>query len=63
MAEAFLEEQLKRIRKMTEQMSRMRMFHDTDEAHHQSPDERTSAPDQTPERRTSTRGSRRRRVR
>jgi hypothetical protein len=63
MAETFLEEQLKRIRKMTEQMSRVRMFHDAGEARHQSPDERTSALDETPERRTSTRGSRRRRVR
>ncbi len=40
MAESFLEEQLKRIKDMTEQMSRARTFRETHEVRNQSPRDR-----------------------
>jgi hypothetical protein len=47
MAEPFLEEQLKRIREMSRQMSRVRALHDTPGAHsHGSREERSSAHDE-----------------
>jgi hypothetical protein len=47
MAEPFLEEQLKRIREMTRQMSRLRPLHDIPKARsHGSPKERSSAHDE-----------------
>jgi hypothetical protein len=45
MAESFLEEQLKRIKEMTEQMSRARPFRDIVEIRNQTSDDRSSAPD------------------
>ena len=64
MAESFLEEQLQRIKEMTEQVSRLRPLRDTHEVRNQASDERSSAPDRTlPARRPSSRGSSRRRGR
>jgi hypothetical protein len=50
MAESFLEEQLKRIKDMTEQMSRARTFRETHEVRNQSPRDQ-----QTPEHDEQTR--------
>jgi hypothetical protein len=48
MAESFLEEQLKRIKEMTEQMSRIRAFRETPEVRHHPTPERSSAADEPP---------------
>ncbi len=63
MAEPFLEEQLKRIREMTEQMSRARPFRDIFKAHKQETEHRSSADDRAHAVRppTSRRSSRRKR--
>jgi hypothetical protein len=61
MAEAFLEEQLKRIREMSEQMSRVRAVHDLTEGRTGASEARRStAVDSPPARRPSTRRSTRR---
>jgi len=60
MAQSFLEEQLKRIKDMTEQMSRARTFHETDEVRNQSPRDRETADDAESARRPVPRGPRRR---
>jgi hypothetical protein len=64
MAESFLEEQLKRIKEMTEQMSRLRPFREIDDVRNHS----SGQDDATPEDRSSAlrrprRGSSRRRAR
>ena len=48
MAESFLEEQLKRIKEMTEQMSRVRMFHETWDVHNRSSETPAMAHDRKP---------------
>jgi hypothetical protein len=64
MAEAFLEEQLKRIREMSEQMSRVRAFHDVNEGRGPTSDVRRSTETDAPRaHRSSLRGSPRRRGR
>ena len=64
MAEAFLEEQLKRIREMSEQMSRVRTFHELNEGRGQTSESRRSTLVDAPrDRRSSSRGSTRRRGR
>jgi hypothetical protein len=60
MDQSFLEEQLKRIKDMTEQMSRARTFRETDEVRNQSPRDRETADDAEPARRPVPRGTRRR---
>ena len=60
MAEEFLEEQIKRIREMTEQVSRVRPLHDLHELRNYSPD--TNGPirdEHTPARRHAVRDRRR----
>ena len=60
MAEEFLEEQLKRIRDMTEQVSRVRPLHDLRELRNYSPDANGPARDeQAPSRRRALRDRRR----
>jgi hypothetical protein len=64
MAESFLEEQLRRIREMTEQMSRVRTFRETDDVPSYSSEQRDSTPESSPPaRRPTRRGSSRRRAR
>jgi hypothetical protein len=65
MAEPFLEEQLKRIREMTRQMSRVRALQEIPGAHsHGSHDERSSAHEQSaPARTHASRAPNRRRAR
>jgi hypothetical protein len=64
MAEAFLEEQLKRIREMSEQMSRVRSIYGGNEGRTETSDSRRSSPAETPRpRRPTSRGSSRRRGR
>ena len=64
MAESFLEEQLKRIKEMTEQMSRVRVFRETDDVHNHSSEERDSTQDHpSPAHPPARRGSSRRRAR
>jgi hypothetical protein len=64
MAESFLEEQLKRIKEMTEQMSRVRMFRETDDVGDRSSEERDSARDHpSPAHQPARRASSRRRAR
>jgi hypothetical protein len=66
MAESFLEEQLKRIKEMTEQMSRVRTFReiDIDDVSGHSSEERDSTRDHpSPAHRPARRGSTRRRAR
>lgn len=60
MAQSFLEEQLKRIKDMTEQMSRARTFRETDEVRNESPRDQETADDAEPARRPVPRGTRRR---
>jgi hypothetical protein len=60
MAESFLEEQLKRIKDMTEQMSRARTFRETDEVLNHSPRDPESVEHETPTRAPVHRGTRRR---
>ena len=48
MAESFLEEQLKRIKEMTEQMSRIRAYRETPEVRHQPAPDRGTAADEPP---------------
>jgi hypothetical protein len=61
MAESFLEEQLKRIKEMTEQMSRVRAFRETDDLRNHSLEQRDSTQDhRSPARRATRRGSSRR---
>ena len=64
MAEAFLEEQLKRIKEMTEQMSRVRTLHDVPEIRNDASEARRAPlAEPPPERRRPSRGSSRRRGR
>jgi hypothetical protein len=64
MAESFLEEQLKRIKEMTEQMSRVRTFRETDDVRNHSSEERDSTHDHPSlVHRPARRGSSRRRAR
>jgi hypothetical protein len=64
MAESFLEEQLKRIKEMTEQMSRLRPFREISDVRNHS-SEQTDAPPEDPSSalRRTRRGSSRRRAR
>ena len=62
MGQSFLEEQLKRIKELTEQISRIRTYRDTYRVGDQPP-ERSSANDEpAPARRPSPRGPSRRRT-
>ena len=45
MAESFLQEQLKRIREMTEQMSRVRLFPEVQKVRNQASDDRHETAD------------------
>ena len=64
MAEAFLEEHLRRIRKMTEQVSRVRPLHDVRDPRIHSSDEKGAAAEkEAPPRRHTVRDSSRRRSR
>jgi hypothetical protein len=62
MAESFLEEQLKRIKEMTEQMSRVRALREVHEVRNQSSDDRDATVEdrRSTARRTDRGGSRRR---
>jgi hypothetical protein len=62
MAESFLQEQLKRIKEMTEQMSRLRLFPEVQEVRNQASDDRYATADDKPStpRRITRDGHRRR---
>jgi hypothetical protein len=60
MAESFLEEQLRRIKDMTEQMSRAKTFRETHEVRNQSPGDQQTPEHEEPTRRPVPRGTRRR---
>jgi len=63
MGQSFLEEQLKRIKELTEQISRIRTYRDTYRGREASLPERSSADDEAPRaRRPPPRGSSRRRA-
>ena len=64
MAETFLEEQLRRIREMTEQVSRVRPLFETPDVRNHSPEQPGSRPDESaPARKHTAQDSARRRVR
>jgi hypothetical protein len=60
MEHSFLEEQLKRIKDMTEQMSRAKTFRETHELRNQSPRDRETTEHEESTRRSVPRGARRR---